>query len=272
MKKPDWRKPEDYAFTDKLTLAQLAWEFLRRNPKYIRAWGGDMGGLTAYRENPSIPIPDEPFVAELWGLRSGSLDPDISYDDKDIKFIPLVHPGLLMLIPKKPIKRSISDKPVKGFRIVGQLPDHSTGSCLIEFNFHQPIKPQIDEAKQLLLQLQRESKKRGIKIRVAFKPRRHKKIGGASSDEWALLLRILDATTSEAKDKEIANVLFPIEDRKADDKKAHSAKVSEAIKKVHDKRKQAMRYAERSASLRWSSCPRGASICEKNGMNGRMES
>jgi len=236
MKKPDWRKPEDYAFTDGLTPLQWAWEFLRRNPEYRKSWERYVDGVSTYGEDPSSPIPDEFCGAEKWGLRGSYLDPDISYDDKDIKFIPLVHPGFLMLIPEKPIK---------GIRIVGQLPDHSTGSCLIEFNFHQPIKPQIDKANQQLHQLQQESKKIGIKIREAFKPRRNKKTGGTLSDEWTPLLRILDANASGVKDKEIANVCFPIEDRKTDDRRAHSAKVSEAIKKVYDKREQAMLFAER---------------------------
>jgi hypothetical protein len=33
-KKPNWRNEEDYAFTENLTAAGWAWEFLRRNPEY----------------------------------------------------------------------------------------------------------------------------------------------------------------------------------------------------------------------------------------------
>jgi hypothetical protein len=35
---PNWRNPHDYDFTQTLTAAQWAWEFLRRNPEYQREW------------------------------------------------------------------------------------------------------------------------------------------------------------------------------------------------------------------------------------------
>jgi hypothetical protein len=34
----DWRNPQDYIFTQRLTAAQWAWEFLRRNPLYQAEW------------------------------------------------------------------------------------------------------------------------------------------------------------------------------------------------------------------------------------------
>ena len=36
--KRDWRNPQDYEFTKQLTKDGWAWEFLRRNPKYIDEW------------------------------------------------------------------------------------------------------------------------------------------------------------------------------------------------------------------------------------------
>ncbi len=35
---PDWREPQDYAYTDALTAEQWAWEFLRRNAAYQADW------------------------------------------------------------------------------------------------------------------------------------------------------------------------------------------------------------------------------------------
>ena len=32
----NWRSPDDYAYLNELTGQELAWEFLRRNPEYIR--------------------------------------------------------------------------------------------------------------------------------------------------------------------------------------------------------------------------------------------
>ena len=33
---PNWRSPDDYAYLNELTPPELAWEFLRRNPEYVR--------------------------------------------------------------------------------------------------------------------------------------------------------------------------------------------------------------------------------------------
>lgn len=34
----DWRQAEDYAYTERLTRRDWAWEFLRRNDTYRQAW------------------------------------------------------------------------------------------------------------------------------------------------------------------------------------------------------------------------------------------
>ena len=34
----DWRRTEDYQFTQEIKLDLWAWEFLRRNPEYIKDW------------------------------------------------------------------------------------------------------------------------------------------------------------------------------------------------------------------------------------------
>ena len=35
---PDWRCPSDYRYILQLDRLSLAWEYLRRNPDYRRAW------------------------------------------------------------------------------------------------------------------------------------------------------------------------------------------------------------------------------------------
>lgn len=59
-------------------------------------------------------------------------------------------------------------------------------------------------------------------MRKAFKPR---------PDEWLLLFRILDAMAAGAKDKEIAEVLFP------------NLSVN-LFQRVYDKKEQALRYVK----------------------------
>ena len=56
MTMPDWKKPEDYAFIDKKTigLQGIAWEFLRRNPKYSADYQSVLdGSLKDGNDNPS---------------------------------------------------------------------------------------------------------------------------------------------------------------------------------------------------------------------------
>lgn len=58
----DWRSAAAYAYLNDLTPAEIAWEFLRRNPNYQREY------RTAVSQIPDEEkIPDE--EASLWGLR-----------------------------------------------------------------------------------------------------------------------------------------------------------------------------------------------------------
>jgi len=35
---PDWRQPQNYSYTESLSVEQWAWEFLRRNRGYQQDW------------------------------------------------------------------------------------------------------------------------------------------------------------------------------------------------------------------------------------------
>lgn len=217
---PNWKEPEDYASMNSLNLNQWAWEFLKRNRKYIEAWKRLIKGLSEEqkRENPWLLLCTASISAELcdatrWGLAHGYLNPDPNFEYNNIPFIPFGGKDHIEIIS------GIQ----KGTIVLG-FPDYETGAAVLGFNFHQPIIPQIEVAKKELLKLQTESKKKGSQVRKSFKPR---------CDEWILLVRILDATAVGTKDKEIACVLFPDE---------CSLDATGGIKKVYDKRKQAMRY------------------------------
>jgi hypothetical protein len=56
----DWRSAAAYAEPENASALDLAWEFLRRNPRYVRDW-----------EELDDARPDDPgdAVAERWGLR-----------------------------------------------------------------------------------------------------------------------------------------------------------------------------------------------------------
>ena len=223
--KPNWKDPDDYDSLKNLDSSQWAWEFLRRNPAYIKEWEMLTEGLTKEqrREAPwsllkaGLNISVSKWDGGRWGLYSEILNPDltIEYRHRNIQFIPWG--GSIA----RPIISSPRTHP--GMRFFTG-PNYQEGAVLFQFNFNLPITPQIEVVKRELLKLQKESREKGIRTRNVFRPHR---------DEWPILLRILDAQAAGAKNKEIACILFP-DDFKSDE--------NAAVKKVHDKRKQAERY------------------------------
>ena len=55
----DWRSSATYEYLYDLDASELAWEFLRRNPDYQRA----------YRANPRPELVAEDGATRTWGLR-----------------------------------------------------------------------------------------------------------------------------------------------------------------------------------------------------------
>jgi len=56
----DWRSAAAYAELENASARELAWEFLRRNPRYVRDW-------EQFDDLPADDAADA--VAERWGLR-----------------------------------------------------------------------------------------------------------------------------------------------------------------------------------------------------------
>jgi hypothetical protein len=210
MRKPNWRNLEDYDSLDDLTPSQRAWEFLRRNPEYIKSW-------ESYLECVSTPIednntfytpPEELWGPERrWGLRGLYLDPDETHSD--IEFSPLGGEEALMIF--RPPKEED-----EGVRHIAYLGCNKNGTAILEFDINQSIKKQLATAEETLKRLRRELKERGDKMKKAVRLR----FGKKDNDGWKLLLRVLDADAEITKptDKEIADILFPQEcllDKKA---------------------------------------------------------
>lgn len=57
-RRPDWRSPSDYEYLRQLDRAELAWEFLRRNPDYQK----DFARIVDASSREAVAI------AERWGL------------------------------------------------------------------------------------------------------------------------------------------------------------------------------------------------------------
>jgi len=221
--KPNWRKPEDYDSLNGLTPSQRAWEFIRRNPKYIEEWRNYLDFFLALSKGSSRPWPDEICGPWKWGLRSlVYLDPDARHSN--IEFAPFGGEEALTIWP--PAK-----KKGRRFQIRGYLGGSKDGRVILEFDINRSINKQLETAEKTLRRLRRNSKKRGNEMAGVNRLR----YGKEDNDGWKLLLRILDADAEvpKPKDKEIAFELFPDE---------KSPKKSAEIKKVRDLRKTAQRY------------------------------
>lgn len=262
--KPDWKNPQDYVYLNDLGPNQWAWEFLRRNPKYIADWK---------RWNKKYSkIPDYTYLPEGYSKSSskwyiylmrdpGKIYPDYNNDPDGIQFFSEGGYDTVLMTMSKREKKLL----YWGF------PDLKTGKISFTFNFYEPLEPQLNLVKKRLKELQQRAKEEGQPVRTAFKPR---------IDEWKMLLRIFDAKISGVKNKEIAETIFPgkclvdgnatecpLENPKAtllndkdmskcplseealDDAQCSLKDPSAGIKKVHDKYLQAKKYVEHDYRL-----------------------
>jgi len=65
MNRPDWRFPGAYEDVLSLDAPGFAWQFLRRNPEFIRAWRA----LELAAQNGTLKQADTDAFAQLWGVR-----------------------------------------------------------------------------------------------------------------------------------------------------------------------------------------------------------
>src|SRR5580658_4569286 len=92
-RRPDWRDPNSYAYTQHLTGEGWAWEFLRRNPTYRAAWhqhaknDGAAGPADIKLISRRAPDPD----AQLWGLLAFE-NPDLPALEARVFWSPKVCP------------------------------------------------------------------------------------------------------------------------------------------------------------------------------------
>ena len=227
--KPDWKNLQDYEYMKTLKPNQWAWEFLRRNPEYIKDWH-------EYNKK-CLKIPEHSKWPQELGILGSRLslkwrvselgDPNRLYKDKTDD----PHFGIGIYEPGGTPTITMGMKKEEKEYLYWGVPDFETGKASLTFNFQEPIEPQLRIAKKWLLKLQQKAKQKGASTRKAFKPRH---------DEWILLLRVYDAKATGIKDKEIASLLFPDED---------SRDIYAGIKKVHDKYLQAKRYVENDYRL-----------------------
>ena len=86
---PSWRSAAAYAYLDNLSPAELAWEFLRRNPRYRRDYRATAGDV-----DPPAAVSER--VRARWGL-CFPIDPDLRADEAPVVWLPELDPGAVLL-------------------------------------------------------------------------------------------------------------------------------------------------------------------------------
>jgi len=215
-KKPDWRIKTDYeyalnSFWDFYSVKEFyAWQFLRRNPEYQQDYEKE---LAKYKERNINTPPDDMEAELLCGFKP--VDPEIAK-----KW------GLVKLCDPKEKTMGATFKRRYGRVVFGNLfrdlygysdgfeeeseeeftnnPMVSADKIAIEFEIRLPLTPQIELAKRCLFDYQNE-------IIDRFKRRIVKNIKPRVSN-WRDYLRVYDAYAEGIKRKEIASIIFPVEE------------------------------------------------------------
>jgi hypothetical protein len=210
---PDWRNPQDYDFTSKLSADQWAWEFLRRNPRYREEWQafistwhaleqayGKHGArdVQAWKRDPRASVPAE---------HCRGSDCRMEGDRVLIECALGVQWGFYKFPPDP-----ADDDPLGGGRLVWRAEPLATrwleqardwpedeGVAAIAFDLGLPLAPQLEQAKR---RLQIEQRRR-IGEGIIPAPRIE-----AHADRLCRLLRLLDADEAAADEMRMAKVMM----------------------------------------------------------------
>jgi len=235
MAKPDWRKEEDYAYTEDLTGEGWAWEFLRRSPTYRKAYQEFQKAQSRlieeygdeWRRDPRARVEDPPRregenlrswyrrvdflegkvarrfwpdqqAAEPFGLR-GMYDPDIGME-QDVKFLNgQLFPQYLFL--EDDVDTVMDEyEPPRGedsWRPPGDMRLVRWDRALVAFDLELSIEGQLQDLGKRLNTIRLE---RGFK-----KPRAPSKLTKSRTRH----LRALDALEDGAKHSDVGKALFP---------------------------------------------------------------
>jgi hypothetical protein len=177
---PDWRDESAYDSLKNASWGKWAWEFLRRNEEYQAEWGQ----VVTDCQRKGVPLSLTPLsrkLAHKWGL-SEMIDP--SEGGVKGRWVMSRYARRLTKAPNKQrseyLDLNIRDKQAYGFDLA------------------KPIGPQVKALREDLLALQRKLIEEG---EVAIKR------AGKKTGPLTLYLRILDARTAGASQKDILETL-----------------------------------------------------------------
>jgi hypothetical protein len=193
----DWRKSEDYAYTESLLIHGWAWEFLRRNPDYIRAWQAYIAAQVAMaaavtNRRAAVDARNSAWteVTGRWGLVQPS-DPSLNAEEVPI------------------LQWSTAGRIHVGFVQDWHCHhDHDRwpgypSQVAISFDFRLPIEELIDTASHILRDCERQLTEDGILPGLLVGMPK----GRIRLDKYPLYLRLLDAQLAGATVYRMGKVL-----------------------------------------------------------------
>ena len=190
----DWRKPEDYAYTEGHGLKDWAWEFLRRNRAYRDLWEAYLDYLTPELHGTTMEalhaagLPQSLYAqCPAFGLSNAILNPQLE---------PKSLPWQL---------RWEWEHGIKVFIGGGRVPESITWrEVMVVFDMALPIESQLRAVETVLSErrerLDRANADEEYKIHVPPIRRR--------PDLWVIWLRVLDAEREGAQTADVARHIF----------------------------------------------------------------
>jgi hypothetical protein len=182
----DWRNPGDYGYTERLTLHDWAWEFLRRSSEYRSDW------QTLEDAKPSLSSEEYLEAAKTIGSGYGlgmAIDPNLKPPESD---------HFWMIGCSLRVLWGMPDGTESGL----PWPGYPTAAFLV-FNLTVPIEPQLQEASRVLNRYQRElveSLGYPEPITPSVRPQ---------TDKYCGYIRALDGREAGVSQKKIGEHLFP---------------------------------------------------------------
>lgn len=189
---PDWLNPLAYPGCDSTTLHEWWWEFTRRRPDYRSLWEGAQAAEgQAYRYAPDVDA-----FRLMFGM-SVVQDPSAVMSDREVRHWRF--PTNYTKSHQQPLAEQWGSADAEKFAASvehrGKVTDDH-GHRLYNFDLTQPLGPQIERAERHLKIIQ-EDMFGSIATR---RPRRA---------NWPNFLRVLDGRDSGASLAEIADALWP---------------------------------------------------------------
>ncbi len=207
----DWRLADDYGFTERLSGAQWAWEFLRRNPDYRREWKifNETWQLleTAYGRPPNRDFCAWKLDPRSWVAASECSESDcrIEGDKVLIECAMGARWGFYKFPPDPADDDPVGEERLawREFSIAPRLVEEPgdewrAEEAAILFDLAIPLRSQLVQAKR---RLQIEQSRR-IKAGKITAPKM-----SAQRVHWCLWLRLLDAVESGAENVMMAQQL-----------------------------------------------------------------